>query len=157
MSRYLDFMRRISKTPLVRTTMARVQAPLDMRFKDTRWAISKLGAPDVPLCYLTARGAKSGEPRTVPLTYMPLGSAYTVVASNYGRRNHPAWSYNLEANPDAILEVDGESMPVVARRADEDEAASIWERFDAFWPGYEEYRAITHRNIRVYVLDPVEQ
>ena len=154
MSRYLDFMRRVSKTKPVRWTMSRVQAPLDMRFKGTRFAISTLGAPDVPLCYLTAVGRKTGQPRTVPLTFMPLDGSYAVVASNYGRDNHPAWSYNLDATPEAILEIDGSVIDVTARRATEGEAEAIWADFEAFWPGYEEYQAIAPRDIRVYVLDP---
>ena len=121
MSRYLDLMRSVSKTRPIRWTMSRIQAPLDMRFKGTRFAISKLGAPDVPLCYLTATGRRSGEPRTVPLTYMPVGSSYAVVASNYGRDNHPAWSHNLDATPEATLEIDGTAIEVVARRATTEE------------------------------------
>lgn len=155
MSRYLDVMRRLSKNSVLRATMARIQAPLDMRFKDTRFAISKLGAPDVPLCYLTTTGRKSGEPRVVPLTYMDMGVEYAVVASNYGRDNHPAWSYNLEANAKAILEIDGISRDVLARPATECKMKTIWERFDDFWPGYEEYRRIAPRTFRVFLLEPV--
>lgn len=139
---------------MVRATMARIQAPLDMRFKDTRFAVSKLGAPEVPLCYLTTIGRKSGESRVVPLTYMDMGDEYAVVASNYGRDNHPAWSYNLETNTEAVLEIDGEAIDIIARRASDSEAKAIWERFEAFWPGYEEYRRIAPRHIKVFLLEP---
>lgn len=153
---YLDTMRRLSRTRGMRWVMSRIQTPLDMRFKGTRFAISKIGASEVPLCYLTAIGRRSGEPRTVPLTYMPMGGSFAVVATNYGREHHPAWALNLEANPEATIEIDGRTFPVTARQARYEELSAIWDRFDRFWPGYEEYRAIAPRDIKVFMLDPTK-
>ena len=135
--------------------MSKVLHPLDMRFKGTRFAPSTFGGTDVPLCFLTTTGRTSGQPRTVPLLYVPVDDgAVAVVATNFGRDHHPGWSANLTATPEATLEVDGVHRPVVARRAAEDEALSIWKRFDRIWPGYEKYREIAPRERRVFVLEP---
>lgn len=141
----------------MRWTLSKVLHPLDMRFKGTRLAPSTFGGQGVPLCYLTATGRTSGEPRTVPLLYVPVDDdSVAVVATNFGQDHHPGWSANLTANPEASLEIDGETREVVARRADDDEALAIWKRFDRVWPGYERYREIAPRDIRVFVLEDAQ-
>ena len=155
MNLYARVTRRFAKTPAMRWTLSKVLTPLDMRFKGTRLAPSTFGGQGVPLCYLTATGRSSGEPRTVPLLYVPVdGDAVAVVATNFGGTRHPAWSGNLDATPQASLEIDGTPREVIARRATDDEAMAIWKRFDHVWPGYEQYREIAPRDIRVYVLNP---
>ena len=141
----------------MRWTLARVLTPLDLRFKGTRFAPSTFGGPGVPLCYLTTTGHRSGEPRVVPLLFAALAAGrFAVVATNFGRHDHPAWSYNLDAEPRAVLEIDGDTRPVVARRATEAESEAIWARFDRIWPAYEQYREIAPRDIRAYVLEQRE-
>src|SRR5438067_8324282 len=53
-----------------------------------------------PVLLLRARGAKSGQPRTVPLLYTPRGEDFVLVASKAGAVKHPAWYHNLRAHPD---------------------------------------------------------
>ncbi len=138
--------------------MMKAQRPLDERFKGTRFMPSTVGGVDTPICFLTTTGRVTGEPRTVPLVYVPApDGTVAVVASNYGQRHHPAWSHNLDANPEATLEVDGSTSPVIARRAETHEAKNLWAAFDHVWPGYEAYRDLTDRDIRMYVLTPVPQ
>ena len=52
-----------------------------------------------PVMLLTTRGAKSGQPRTLPLLYAADGERLILMASNYGKTSHPAWYWNLVANP----------------------------------------------------------
>lgn len=154
MNLYARTTRRLAKTRGMRWTMSKMLTPLDMRFKGTRFAPSRL-APETPLCFLTTTGRSSGEPRTVPLLYVPTADGeVAVVASNFGTRSHPGWAYNLETEPRAELEIDGDRRRVVARRASDGEATAIWPRFDAVWPGYEKYREIAPRDIKVFVLEP---
>ena len=154
MNLYERTMRSVAKTRGMRAFMIKVQRPLDMKLKGTRFTPSTFGT-DTPLCYLTTTARTSGKPRTVPLTYLTTSDgAYAVVASNYGQAHHPAWSYNLDNDGRAELEIDGETASVVARRATGDEAIDIWSGFDAIWPGYEKYREISPRDIKVYVLEP---
>jgi deazaflavin-dependent oxidoreductase (nitroreductase family) len=52
-----------------------------------------------PVMLLTTKGAKSGQPRTLPLLYLTDGERLILMASNYGKTSHPAWYRNLTANP----------------------------------------------------------
>ena len=53
----------------------------------------------VPVMLLTTTGAKTGQPRTLPLVYVTDGDRLLLIASNYGKTSHPAWYRNLVANP----------------------------------------------------------
>jgi deazaflavin-dependent oxidoreductase (nitroreductase family) len=146
-------MRRLSKTRWLRFVISRALTPLDMKLRGSRFAPSTFGL-DMPLCFLTTTGRRSGEPRTVPLLFIETdGGAPAVAATNFGRPSHPAWALNLEATPAAIFELEGESRTVTARRATGDEVVEIWPRFDGIWPAYEEYREISHRDIKVFILE----
>ncbi|MCL1600241.1 MAG: nitroreductase family deazaflavin-dependent oxidoreductase [Actinomycetia bacterium] len=153
MGMYQRALARLSTMGGLRWALSKVLSPLDTRLKGTRFAPSTLGV-DFPLCFLTTTGRKSGAKRTVPLFFVtaPNGSP-AVVATNFGQENHPAWALNLDAHPNATLEIDGLSRSVVARRASNDEASALWPLFDGFWPGYEEYRKLAPRDIRVFVLE----
>lgn len=148
---------RFSKAEWLRRAMRLFLTPLDM-------GLGKLGlAPTQvfmgsPLCYLTTTGRRTGTAHTVPLIYMRVnGGPPTVVATNYGTERHPAWALNLEADPRAELRINKTISPVVARQLTEDEASTVWPLFDAEWPGYERYREITDRPIKVFVLEPAYQ
>src|SRR5687768_5923216 len=54
---------------------------------------------------ITTTGAKSGNKRTNPLVYLPDGERIVIIASNGGADNHPAWFYNVKANPEITVEV----------------------------------------------------
>lgn len=154
MNLYVRTMRSISRTKGMRWFMRTVQPTLDMKLKGTRFAPSTFGGVNTPLCYLTTTGRKSGEPRTVPLVYVASGDGVAVVASNYGQEHHPAWSYNLDAHAAGTLEINGDTLAVVARRATAAETSDLWPQFSAVWPGYDTYREITDRDIKMYMLEP---
>ena len=104
------------------------------------------------LLLLTTTGARTGQRRAVPLTYLPDGDRYIVTAGNAGSDRHPAWYYNLLANPDATVEVGSEAFGATAVIADESERAPLYERFAAAYPVADEYQAQTVRQIPVVIL-----
>lgn len=102
---------------------------------------------------LTATGASSGLPRTVPLAYLEDGGDLYVVASNWGRERHPAWSSNLLAHPDATVVTESWSGPVRAERLDDEERARRWPQLADHLPNWEDYRReVDGRDIRVFRL-----
>lgn len=138
----------------MRWTLSKVLTPLDMALRHTRFAPSRFGL-GAPLCFLTTSGRRSGVPRTVPLLYVPFDeAAFAVAATNYGQDDHPGWSYNLESDARAELEIDGVTRPVIARLATSHESAHVWPRFDAIWPAYETYRNVAPRDVKVFILEP---
>ncbi|MDH6113976.1 deazaflavin-dependent oxidoreductase (nitroreductase family) [Kitasatospora sp. MAP12-15] len=68
----------------------------------------------VPLLLLTTTGARSKEPRTMPMAYATDGDRLVVFAANGGRENHPGWYHNLVADPSALVEVGTETYRVTA-------------------------------------------
>ncbi|MEM8618863.1 MAG: nitroreductase family deazaflavin-dependent oxidoreductase [Actinomycetota bacterium] len=108
----------------------------------------------LPVILLTTTGAKSGQPRAMPLVGIPLDGEMAIIGSNYGQERTPGWVYNLEADPSASVGYRDRTVAVVARRADDDTADRVFEAGAAFYPGYAKYRGrASHRTIRVFVLD----
>lgn len=109
----------------------------------------------VPSLVLTTTGRRSGQPRSTPLLYVPDGDGYVVVGSNWGRPEHPAWTYNLLAEPTATVTVGGRRIPVRARLVDGAERDRLWRLLVAEWPPYETYvRRAGTRRLRVFRLEP---
>ncbi len=101
---------------------------------------------------LTTTGRTSGEPRTTPLIHVVDGDGWVVIASKGGAPDHPDWYKNLEANPEATVEVLADEVPVVASTADGDDRARLWAAMSEEWPAYDDYQAKTDREIPVVVL-----
>jgi len=110
----------------------------------------------LPVVMLTTTGARSGQPRTVPVLGLPTPDGLVVVASNFGQRRHPAWCHNLGANPEGEVVVDGSKRRFRAVEAEGERRARIWEWGLAIYPGWTQYeRRASHRRIAVFVLEPV--
>ena len=107
-----------------------------------------------PVLLLTTTGRKSGKERTVPLLYLEDGENLVVVASNGGAPKHPAWWLNLEANPEATVEIGNRKLRVRAEKASPEEKERLWPRLVAMYAGYESYRHRTDREIPVVLLIP---
>lgn len=153
MNPYAGTVRTLGRTRAFAWIFSRALPPLDARFSRRRRSITSLGT-DFPLCYLTTTGRRTGELRTVPLLHVAEGERVVLIASNWGRRRHPAWALNLDANPAARVAVDGIERRYRARRATPEEMTRYWREAVAFWPGYDDYRDRAGREIRMFVLEP---
>lgn len=104
---------------------------------------------------LTTTGHRSGLPRTSALARLDLDGTPVVIASNFGREHHPAWSTNLLADPRATIEVSGRRREVVARELAPEERERVWPQATSLWPGYQTYREATEgvRDIRMFALE----
>lgn len=103
---------------------------------------------------LTTTGHRSGQPRTVPLLYVPTPDGYAVAASNFGGPHHPAWSENLLANPSATAVLQGRTEQLTARLTEGEERTRLWHQLAATWPAFDTYAVRSGRDIRVFVLAP---
>ena len=103
---------------------------------------------------LTTTGRKSGHARTVPLAYMADAGRYVVVASNGGSDRPPAWWGNLRHQPEALVQIGSDTVPVRAREATPAEHAVLWPRLKASNPFFAQYEQITTRRIPVVMLEP---
>ncbi|MGY4871209.1 nitroreductase/quinone reductase family protein [Mycolicibacterium elephantis] len=96
----------------------------------------------VPLMLLTTTGAKSGSPRTQPLGYTKDGDTILLIASNYGKPNHPAWYWNLKANPKVqVLAGKNSGTHIASEITDRAERERAWDLALDFYAGYADYEA----------------
>ena len=110
-----------------------------------------------PIIMLTTTGARSGLPRTNPLTAIPFGDDLAIVGANYGLGVIPSWTYNLRAHPEAIVAFGNNTLSVTAtevvgRKVEEAFAAAI-----EIYPGYAEYRKRFKQPIPVFALTALSQ
>ena len=109
-------------TPLGSWLVKHVASPLDpLIFRATNGRFTSTGIPTLPMLAVTMVGRKSGKPRTVQLAFVEDDGAYLVVASAMGQERHPAWRYNLEANPEVTLQIRGRTLPARARALSDEE------------------------------------
>lgn len=113
-----------------------------------------LSPSKMPVLMLTTTGRKSGASVTTPVLFLPDGDRYVIVGSNYGRDRHPAWTYNLAADPACEIQIGTKTVPVRARRATGDEVKALWPRLVKVWPGWQTYTGMTDRRFRVFFLEP---
>jgi deazaflavin-dependent oxidoreductase (nitroreductase family) len=110
------------------------------------------GSP--PMLLLDHKGARTGQARTTPLVYVSDGDDVVIVASKGGHPRHPAWLYNLRANPDTTIQIGSQRRAVRAREATPDERRRLWPKALAVYPGYRGYQERTEREIPLVILSP---
>ena len=110
----------------------------------------------IPVIIVTTRGASSGKIRKLALMRVEHEGEYALVASVGGAPKHPAWYWNLKADPTAVMIQDGrEPWDAEVREVTGDERAAWWERAVAVYPPYAEYQERTDRVIPVFVASRV--
>jgi deazaflavin-dependent oxidoreductase (nitroreductase family) len=131
-----------------------VFTPLDRAVLKVTGGRKSLAPRVIPEMLLHTTGRRTGQGRSNPVLFLRDGDRYVVVASNYGRDRHPAWSANLQANPRALVQIGARREEVVARRATSREFERYWPRLVEIWPGWTKYRQMTDREFRMFVLEP---
>jgi deazaflavin-dependent oxidoreductase (nitroreductase family) len=106
-----------------------------------------------PMLLLHTTGAKTGKERVNPLVCQAEGDRLVVFASKAGAPTSPDWYHNLVANPEVIVEVGSETVPLRARVAEGDERERLWATQKGLMPGFADYEAKTTRQIPVVVLE----
>lgn len=110
----------------------------------------------LPVVVLTATGAKSGQPRSVPLLAIPDGPNFVLIASSFGRSQHPAWYHNVRAHPQVTLRVGQQEGRYLAQEVNGEERERLWRLATARYPGYDAYaRRAYPRQIPVILLTPL--
>jgi deazaflavin-dependent oxidoreductase (nitroreductase family) len=102
---------------------------------------------------LSTTGRLSGAERTTPLIHRSDDDRWVVVASKGGAPDHPDWYKNLEADPEATIQVKGERIPVRAQTAQADDRERLWQLMTEVWPAYNDYQQSTSREIPVVVFE----
>jgi deazaflavin-dependent oxidoreductase (nitroreductase family) len=123
-------------------------------FRLTKGRVTVVGIAGMPSLTLTVNGRKTGLPRDIALLYVPDGDDCLLVGSNWGGPDHPVWTVNLMANPDAAVNIRGRVHTVHAHLMSAEERTAIWPTLTRTWPVYDNYQANTSRELRVFRLTP---
>jgi len=119
-----------------------------------KYTISEMIGWDI--IQLTTTGAKTGQPRTMPLIGLFDGEKIALIASSFGRKQNPAWYYNLKAHPECEVQSSKRTGTYIARETDGDEYRKYWQMGVSYYEGYEKYKERAGRKIPVMVLEPKE-
>lgn len=110
-----------------------------------------------PVLLLTTCGRRTGQPRTLPLVYLPLDDgSYLVAASNAGAiERDPDWLRNLRANPEVQIQVGRETQTRKAEVVDSAEREALWQRFSSAYSNFADYQRRASRQIPLVRLRPL--
>jgi deazaflavin-dependent oxidoreductase (nitroreductase family) len=109
----------------------------------------------LPVVLMTARGAKSGVERTVPLLYFSDGDDVIVMASSFGRPKNPAWYYNAKASGTVGLFRKGHTAQFTVSETDGAERERLYDLARNLYRGYGVYeQRAANRTIPVLRLSP---
>jgi deazaflavin-dependent oxidoreductase (nitroreductase family) len=99
-------------------------------------------------------GRRTGERRTAILGYFEDGPNLFTLAMNGWGEPEPAWWLNLQAHPDATIDLPTGSRQITARAASGDERARLWSSMRQLEPNLDGYAARRSRETAVVVFEP---
>jgi deazaflavin-dependent oxidoreductase (nitroreductase family) len=106
---------------------------------------------------LTTRGRRSGQPRVVMVGYYEDGPNLVTLAMNGWADREPAWWLNLQAHPDATVDLAEGPRAVRARAAAGAERARLWAKFRDYRGWGDDIEALAARRsteTAVVLLEP---
>ena len=104
---------------------------------------------------LTVTGRRSGKPRSVILGYYEDGPNLVTMAMNGWGAAEPAWWLNVQAAPEAVVQLAGGiRREVRARPALGEERERLWQRWRELDEDLDSYAARRPRETAVVVFEP---
>jgi deazaflavin-dependent oxidoreductase (nitroreductase family) len=114
------------------------------RPKPGRWGTARL----------TTTGRRTGQRRSVIVGYFEDGTNLITLAMNGWADGEPAWWLNLQAHPDATVDLVTGSRPVRARAAEGEERSRLWARWRDINRQLDAYAALRPSETAVVILEP---
>jgi deazaflavin-dependent oxidoreductase (nitroreductase family) len=99
-------------------------------------------------------GRKSGVAREAILGYFEDGTNLFTLAMNGWGQSEPAWWLNLQARPDATVDLPDGTREVRARAATGEERLRLWSAMKQLDPNLDGYAARRSREAAVVVFEP---
>ena len=104
--------------------------------------------------HLTTTGRRTGQERSVILGYFEDGPNLVTMAMNGWADDEPAWWLNLQAHPDASVDLADGRHTVRAREAEGEERSRLWDRWREMDTKLDAYAALRSRETAVVILEP---
>ena len=103
---------------------------------------------------LTTTGRRTGKQHTVIVGYFEDGANLVTLAMNGWADGEPAWWLNLQAHPDATVDLVTGSRAVRARAAEGQERSRLWARWRDIDKQLDAYAALRSTETAVVILEP---
>jgi deazaflavin-dependent oxidoreductase (nitroreductase family) len=140
---------------LLSGSLHHIDKPL-LRLSRNRTSFTSILA-GLPVVVLTTTGAKSGLQRQTPLVALAKEDRVILIASYFGSTKHPAWYFNLKANPEVSISHKSQTGQYRARLAVGEERENYWQMASSLYPGYDLYKQKAgNRQIPIVVLEPIK-
>lgn len=126
---------------------------LILKLTNAKRTLSELMGWNIVLLHTV--GARTGKPHVTPLIGVIDEPRIALIASNFGRKIHPAWYYNLLKHPECAAQFNGRTGHYLARETDGEEREKYWQLALFWYAGYEKYKQrAAPRRIPVMLLEP---
>ena len=114
------------------------------RPKATRWGTM----------HLTTIGRRTGQERSVIVGYFEDGPNLVTMAMNGWADDEPAWWLNLQAHPEASVDLADGRRTVRGRAAEGEERSRLWDRWREIDKKLDAYAALRSAETAVVILEP---
>ena len=114
------------------------------RAKADRWGMARL----------TTTGRRTGQERSVMIGYIEDGPNLVTMAMNGWAEAEPAWWLNLQAHPEASVDVADGRRTVKGRAAEGEERSRLWDRWRETNANLDAEAALRSVETAVVVLEP---
>jgi F420H(2)-dependent quinone reductase len=124
-----------------------------LKLTNGRHTLSELAGWNI--VHVTTYGAKTGKEIKLILIAIAHEEKLALIASNFGRQQHPNWYFNLLKTPECRVQLNGLDGVYVAREAQGEEREAFWRLAVSHYAGYEKYKErAAPRLIPVMLLEP---
>jgi F420H(2)-dependent quinone reductase len=124
------------------------------RISEGRRGLRPVTANQWGILRLHSRGRRSGAERIAILGYIEDGSNLVTTAMNGWGEPDPAWWLNLQARPDATVDLVDGPRNVRARVAGPDERRRLWARWVEYEKNIDSYAARRPGETAVVIFEP---
>jgi len=132
-------MRLLGRTAAFSALYRRVGPRIDPRIARIRQGRLMAALYGFPVLVLGTTGARTGQPRSSALLYVRDGDDVVLIGTNFGQPRHPAWTANLLAEPEVVVDIGPERLHCRADLVDVAEWQRLFPAFVSMYPGYANY------------------
>ena len=127
-----------------------------VRFTPGRFGLWRANGKKWGTFYLTTVGRRSGKERRAILGYYEDGPNLVTMAMNGWAAPEPAWWLNLQAHPDATVEMADGTRAVRGRAAEGEERDRLWAMFRVSDDNMDGYLRRRPGGTAIVVLEPAD-
>ncbi len=124
------------------------------RLTGGRFGLRRAKANRWGLMHLTTTGRRTGQERSVIICYFEDGPNLVRRAMNGWADDEPAWWLNLQAHPEASVDLADDQRTVRGRAAEGEERSRLWARLREIDTNLDAYAALRSAETAVVILEP---